>query len=83
VLNKLGKALLNKQEGFCFYDGHCVTSWILKRSELFEKNVGLKSVLMEFGLDSDTLHSLNEHYGIFNYLKGIETIPYFFKYFAE
>lgn len=50
---------------------------------LFEKELGLKSVLMGFGLDSDALHSPNEHYGIFNYLKGIETIPYFFKYFAE
>ncbi len=50
---------------------------------MFEKELGLKSVLMGFGLDSDALHSPNEHYGIFNYLKGIETIPYFFKYFAE
>jgi acetylornithine deacetylase/succinyl-diaminopimelate desuccinylase-like protein len=50
---------------------------------LFEKELGLKSVLMGFGLDSDALHSPNEHYGVFNYLKGIETIPYFFKYYAE
>lgn len=50
---------------------------------LFEKELGLKSVLMGFGLDSDALHSPNEHYGIFNYLKGIETIPYFFKNYAE
>ncbi|MFN4083264.1 MAG: dipeptidase [Bacteroidia bacterium] len=50
---------------------------------LFEKELGLKSVLMGFGLDSDALHSPNEHYGLFNYFKGIETIPYFFKYFAE
>ncbi len=50
---------------------------------LFEKELGLKSVLMGFGLDSDALHSPNEHYGIFNYLKGIETIPYFHKYFTE
>lgn len=50
---------------------------------LFEKELGLKSVLMGFGLDSDALHSPNEHYGIFNYLKGIETIPYFFQYFAS
>jgi acetylornithine deacetylase/succinyl-diaminopimelate desuccinylase-like protein len=50
---------------------------------LFEKELGLKSVLMGFGLDSDALHSPNEHYGIQNYLRGIETIPYFFKYFAE
>ncbi|MFI5221570.1 MAG: dipeptidase [Bacteroidia bacterium] len=50
---------------------------------LFEKELGLKSVLMGFGLDSDDLHSPNEHYGIFNYLKGIETIPHFFKNYAE
>ena len=50
---------------------------------LFEKELGLKSVLMGFGLDSDALHSPNEHYGIENYYKGIETIPYFHKYFAE
>ena len=50
---------------------------------LFERELGLKSVLMGFGLDSDALHSPNEHYGVFNYYKGIETIPYFHKYFAE
>jgi acetylornithine deacetylase/succinyl-diaminopimelate desuccinylase-like protein len=50
---------------------------------LFEKELGLKSVLMGFGLDSDALHSPNEHYGVFNYFKGIETIPLFFKYYCE
>ena len=50
---------------------------------MFEKELGLKSVLMGFGLDSDALHSPNEHYGIVNYLKGIETIPYFFSYYAQ
>ncbi len=50
---------------------------------LFEKELGLKSILMGFGLDSDAIHSPNEHYGVFNYLKGIETIPLFYKYFAE
>jgi acetylornithine deacetylase/succinyl-diaminopimelate desuccinylase-like protein len=50
---------------------------------MFEQELGLKSVLMGFGLDSDGLHSPNEHYGIVNYLKGIETIPYFFKNYAE
>ena len=44
---------------------------------------GLKSILMGFGLDSDAIHSPNEHYGVFNFLKGIETIPLFFKYFHE
>lgn len=49
----------------------------------FEKILGLKTVLMGFGLDTDDIHSPDEHYGVFNYLKGIETIPYFYKYFAE
>jgi acetylornithine deacetylase/succinyl-diaminopimelate desuccinylase-like protein len=49
---------------------------------LFEKELGLKSVLMGFGLDSDAIHSPNEHFGIFNYLKGIETIGLFYKHFA-
>ena len=42
-----------------------------------------KTILMGFGLDSDAIHSPNEHFGIFNYLKGIETIPLFYKYFVE
>ena len=50
---------------------------------LFEQELGVKSILMGFGLDSDAIHSPNEHYGIFNYLKGIETIPHFYKNFKE
>jgi len=50
---------------------------------LFEKELGLKSVLMGFGLDSDAIHSPNEHYGLFNYYKGIETIPVFFQNYAD
>ncbi|MCB9185150.1 MAG: dipeptidase [Flavobacteriales bacterium] len=50
---------------------------------MFEEELGLKSVLMGFGLDSDAIHSPNEHYGVFNYLKGIQTIPFFYKYLAE
>lgn len=50
---------------------------------LFEKILGLKTVLMGFGLDSDNLHSPNEKYGVDNYYKGIETIPYFHKFFTE
>lgn len=50
---------------------------------LFEQELGLKSVLFGFGLDSDNLHSPNEKYGLFNFYKGIETIPYFYRYFAE
>jgi acetylornithine deacetylase/succinyl-diaminopimelate desuccinylase-like protein len=50
---------------------------------LFEKELGVKSILLGFGLDSDAIHSPNEHYGIFNYLKGIETIPHFFTNYAK
>jgi len=48
----------------------------------FEQILGLKTVLMGFGLDSDAIHSPNEHYGLFNYFKGIETIPHFHSEFA-
>ena len=50
---------------------------------LFEKELGIKSILMGFGLDSDAIHSPNEHYGLFNFYKGIETIPHFFQNFAD
>ena len=49
---------------------------------LFEKELGVKIVFMGFGLDSDNLHSPNEKYDLFNFYKGIETIPYFHKHFA-
>ena len=49
---------------------------------LFEKELKSKTILMGFGLDSDAIHSPNEHFGVWNYLKGIETIPYFYKYFT-
>ena len=50
---------------------------------LFEEELKSKTILMGFGLDSDAIHSPNEHFGLFNYLKGIETIPLFYKYFTE
>lgn len=50
---------------------------------LFEEELGIKTVLMGFGLDSDNLHSPNEKYDLANFYKGIETIPLFYKYFAE
>lgn len=50
---------------------------------LFEQVLGVKSVMMGFGLDSDAIHSPNEHFGLFNYYKGIETIPYFYKYYSS
>lgn len=50
---------------------------------LFEEELQVQTVLLGFGLDSDNLHSPNEKYGIENYLKGIQTIPLFHKYYAE
>jgi len=50
---------------------------------LFEKELNSKTILMGFGLDSDAIHSPNEHFGIWNYLKGIETIPQFYHYFTK
>ncbi|WP_434037506.1 dipeptidase [Formosa sp. 4Alg 33] len=49
---------------------------------LFEDELQSKTILMGFGLDSDAIHSPNEHFGIWNYLKGIETIPMFYKHFT-
>jgi acetylornithine deacetylase/succinyl-diaminopimelate desuccinylase-like protein len=50
---------------------------------LFENILGVKTVLMGFGLDTDSIHSPNEHYGLFFFFKGIETIPHFYQYYAE
>ncbi|CAM4102354.1 dipeptidase [Zobellia nedashkovskayae] len=50
---------------------------------LFEKELNSKTILMGFGLDSDAIHSPNEHFGVWNYLKGIETIPYFYHHFTK
>jgi len=50
---------------------------------LFKKELGLDTVLMGFGLDSDAIHSPNEHYGVKNFLIGIETIVTFYKHFSE
>lgn len=50
---------------------------------LFTKELGLDTILMGFGLDSDTIHSPNESFGIFNFLKGIETVVAFYKHYAE
>lgn len=50
---------------------------------LFEQVLNAKTILMGFGLDSDAIHSPNEHYGLFNFYKGIETIPYFYQEFAQ
>ena len=50
---------------------------------LFEKVLCSKSILMGFGLDSDAIHSPNEKFGLFNFFKGIETIPLFYKYYYD
>jgi acetylornithine deacetylase/succinyl-diaminopimelate desuccinylase-like protein len=50
---------------------------------MFEQELGLKTILMGFGLDSDAIHSPNEHFGLFNYRMGIKTIPYFYKHFVK
>jgi acetylornithine deacetylase/succinyl-diaminopimelate desuccinylase-like protein len=50
---------------------------------MFDQVLNAKSILMGFGLDSDDIHSPNEHYGLFNFYKGIETIPYFYTYYAQ
>ncbi|MDX1350468.1 MAG: dipeptidase [Putridiphycobacter sp.] len=49
---------------------------------MFEQVLGLKTILLGFGLDSDAIHSPNEHYGVYNFNKGIETIPLFYKHYA-
>lgn len=49
----------------------------------FEKILGIKSILLGFGLNSDAIHSPNENYPVINFLKGIETIPLFFRYYNE
>lgn len=50
---------------------------------MFNAELGANTVFMGFGLNSDALHSPNENYGLFNYYKGIETIPYFYQYYVE
>ena len=50
---------------------------------MFEKMLGIKTILMGFGLDSDAIHSPNEHYGVDNFVNSIEAISQFYKYFYE
>ena len=49
----------------------------------FEKVLGIKSILMGFGLDTDAIHSPNENYPLNQFFRGIETIPLFYKYYSE
>jgi len=50
---------------------------------MFENELGVKSILMGFGLDTDAIHSPNEHFGLFNFFKGIETIPKFYEHYLR
>lgn len=50
---------------------------------LFESALKAKSVLLGFGLDSDAIHSPNENYPLFNFFKGIESIPLFYANYAK
>jgi len=50
---------------------------------MFEQVLGSKCVLMGFGLASDAIHSPNEHYGVSNFFKGIESIPLFFEHYSK
>ena len=72
MLKTFGKAPIPKREGGS-----------IPIIALFERILGVKSVLMGFGLNSDAIHSPNEHYGLFNFYKGIETIPYYYQYYTE
>ncbi|MEQ8908323.1 MAG: dipeptidase [Vicingaceae bacterium] len=50
---------------------------------LFEEVLGLKSILLGFGLDTDAIHSPNEHFGVANFMKGVESIIHFYDRYAE
>ena len=50
---------------------------------MFEEVLGANTVLLGFGFDSDAIHSPDEHFGLWNFYKGIETLPYFYHYFTE
>ena len=61
-----------------------VKTFLFKFSSFSEISLSpLKTILLGFGLDSDVIHSPNEHFGLFNFYKGIETIPLFYKNFAD
>ncbi|HRZ21368.1 MAG TPA: M20/M25/M40 family metallo-hydrolase, partial [Bacteroidales bacterium] len=49
----------------------------------FEEKLGIKSILMGFGLESDAIHSPNESFSLYQFFKGIETITYFYQHFAD
>ena len=67
-----------RQEPLPFYSGGSIP--IISG---FENILGIKSLLIGFGLAEDAIHSPNESYGLDQFYKGVETIPLFYKYFAE
>jgi acetylornithine deacetylase/succinyl-diaminopimelate desuccinylase-like protein len=48
----------------------------------FEQKLGLKSILLGFGLGADNIHAPNENYRIDRFKKGIETAVAFFQHYA-
>jgi acetylornithine deacetylase/succinyl-diaminopimelate desuccinylase-like protein len=50
---------------------------------LFEQELDSKTILMGFGLDTDAIHSPNEHFGVSNFFNGIETITKFYFHFKK
>lgn len=72
ILEAFGKAAIPTREGGS-----------IPITSLFQKELGIDPILMGFGLDTDAIHSPNEHYGVKNYFMGIETIALFFKYFKQ
>ncbi|MDF1549604.1 MAG: dipeptidase [Bacteroidales bacterium] len=49
----------------------------------FEEVLGVKSILMGFGLEEDAIHSPNESFRLENFIRGIQTIVAFYQYFPK
>ena len=49
----------------------------------FEQELGLKSILLGFGLGADNIHAPNENYRLDRFFKGIETAVAFFQHYAK
>jgi acetylornithine deacetylase/succinyl-diaminopimelate desuccinylase-like protein len=56
---------------------------VFNKEPFAEKELGVKTILMGFGLDSDAIHSPNEHFGLSNFYNGIETITNFYKFYSK
>ena len=73
--------LYEKNEGQIYHPGKSSTLRLGKN--IVAKFGEFHPILLGFGLDSDVIHSPNEHFGLFNFFKGIETIENFYKYYSE